>query len=140
MKKPYLFFGLIILSAIFFISSCANPPKVSENGFLEGKIIIGPICPVERLPPDPKCQATEETYKAWPIAVWKNDRTKVARIVTKADGTYRIELSKGSYIVDLEKQHDFAERDFGGKGLPATITINSSETTKLDIDIDTGIR
>ncbi|MEK7081236.1 MAG: hypothetical protein AAB902_02520 [Patescibacteria group bacterium] len=45
-------------------------PQEATAGFLEGKVTIGPLCPVERTPPDPACQPTEATYKAWQIAVY----------------------------------------------------------------------
>ncbi len=104
------------------------------KGVLEGKVSIGPLCPVERNPPDPRCQPTAETYQAWPIAVL-HDTVKVATIVAGKDGTFHVELSPGTYVVDHEKQQHF------GKGtLPTTVTIKSGETTTLDINIDTGIR
>ncbi len=59
---------------------------------IEGKV-AGPLCPVKSYPPDPRCQPTEETYKAWPIAVYTSDKkTKVAQIEPLVNGTYKIEL------------------------------------------------
>ncbi len=101
---------------------------------MEGKLSIGPICPVERIPPDPACQPKAETYQAWPIAVFEG-RHKVTNIVVKADGIFNVELPPGTYTIEHEKQQHF------GKGtLPVTVTIKSGETTTLGIDIDTGIR
>lgn len=116
----------------------SDSDKVTEKGFLEGKVTIGPLCPVQTVPPDPSCQPTEETYKYWQIAIWTSDKkTKVAQIEPNLDGTYKIELPVGNYIVDFEIQQPFG---VGGSNLPATISINSGETTTLNIDIDTGIR
>lgn len=107
-------------------------------GFLEGKITIGPLCPVERVPPEPACQPTKETYENWPVAVWTADKkTRVAQIEPDLNGAYRIELPAGNYIVDLDGQQPSR---VGGSDLPASIKIDSGETTALDIDIDTGIR
>ncbi len=126
---------LITLIGVILISGCIRQNQVSEKGFLEGKVTIGPLCPVERNPPDPRCQPTEETYKAWPIAVYTPDKeTKVAQIEPLVNGTYKVELPVGEYVVDLEKQHMF------GKNLPAAVTIKKGEITTLNIDIDTGIR
>jgi len=131
--------NILILAITCFIllaSSCDQQQKqVFEEGFLTGKVTIGPLCPVESFPPDPACQPTEETYKAWPIAVWTTDKkTKLAQIEPNLDGTYKFGLPEGSYLVDLEKQHLF------GKNLPATINIKPGEMAMLNIDIDTGIR
>ena len=127
---------IILIIGIILISGCIQQKnQISEKGFLEGKITIGPLCPVERYPPDPRCQPNEETYKAWPIAVYTPDKkTKVAQIEPLVNGTYEVELPVGEYTVDLEKQHMF------GKNLPATVAIKKGEITTLDINIDTGIR
>jgi len=110
---------------------------ISEKGILQGKIAIGPLCPVETFPPDTKCQPTEKTYKAWTIAVYTSDKkTKIAQIEPNLDGIYEVELPVGRYVVDLEKQQIVAfSRD-----LPAAISVNSGKTIILNIDIDTGIR
>ncbi len=53
---------IIFLIGIISISGCIQQQnRISEKGFLEGKITIGPLCPVEKFPPDPRCQPTEET-------------------------------------------------------------------------------
>lgn len=137
MKKYYSIFGLVVLLTLFFIIGCAQKTGV-DKGFLEGKITIGPICPVEWFPPDTKCLPTEETYKAWPIIIWTADKkVKIAQIIPNQDGAYRVELSNGNYIVDLKKRQPFG---IGSNNLPAAIKINSGGKTSLDINIDTGIR
>ena len=106
-----------------------------QKGILTGTVTIGPLCPVETVPPDPNCQPTEDTYKAWPIGVFTIDnKTKLGLIQPNLDGTYSFELPEGAYVVDLETQNLF------GSTLPATIKIIPQDTTVLDIDIDTGIR
>ncbi len=121
-----------IFVILFFLVACQVQPQA--KGILEGRVNIGPICPVERVPPDPSCQPTVETYQAWPIAVFEG-KHKVANIVVKADGTFALELPPGTYVVDLEKQQHF------GKGaLPITVVVKSGETASIGIDIDTGIR
>lgn len=115
-----------------------DPCAVNGVGNLTGKVSIGPLCPVERIPPDPGCQPTQETYNAWPIAVWTTDKTtKIVSIAVAADGTFNVQLRPGEYVVDLDKEQAFG---LGGRNLPATVTIKPRETTTLDINIDTGIR
>ena len=117
---------------LLLLVACQVQPQV--KGILEGKVSIGPICPVERYPPDPRCQPTEETFQAWPLEI-THDGVKVTTVVAGKDGMFRVELSPGTYVVDHEKQQHF------GKGtLPATVEVKSGETTTLDINIDTGIR
>lgn len=128
---------IIKLSLLLFtilISSC-NPTQSTEQGFLEGKITIGPICPVETIPPKPECLPTLETYKNWPVFVWTFDKKKkIALIQPELNGNYKVNLPVGQYIVDLDTH------SFFGTNLPVIIAISSNKTTILNISIDTGIR
>ncbi|HSU72729.1 MAG TPA: hypothetical protein VLJ21_02680 [Candidatus Binatia bacterium] len=128
MKLHLLMLGLLLLAGCKWFE---QPPA---TGVLEGKITIGPLCPVETVPPDPKCEPTLETYRAWPLAVTRNG-IKITNIVANGDGTYRLDLAPGTYIVDFEKQMAFRKN-----ALPATVTIAEGQVTTLDINIDTGIR
>jgi len=133
--KSTLKFILIIFTVLLICDCDQRQIQIFENGFLEGKIAIGPLCPVETDPPDPACQPTQETYNSWPIVVWTSDKKmKIATIKPELDGNFLIDLPEGSYVVDLDKQHMF------GKNLPATIIIEPDKTLLLNIDIDTGIR
>ena len=131
---------LIVLAMVIAVGAAIwwfgiNKPPEATDGFLEGKVTIGPLCPVERIPPDPNCQPTEATYKAWQIAVYTLDKkTKLAQIEPNIGGSYQVGLPAGEYFVDFEQVHTF------GKSLPTTVTITKDETTVLNIDIDTGIR
>ena len=72
--KEIIKFGLLFF-AIFLNWSCDKQQmQTVEIGFLEGKITIGPLCPVESVPPDPACQPTQETYNTWPIVVWTKNK------------------------------------------------------------------
>ena len=111
--------------------------KSLKVGFLEGTISIGPICPVETIPPDPACQPTAETYKAYPVSIYTSDgKTKIALLQPSLDGSFSRELPPGNYLVVLEK----AQNNIGGSNLPAEVSITSLDKTLLNINIDTGIR
>lgn len=128
--------GIVFLLLIFLIPGC-DKGKQREQGYLEGTISIGPLCPVERIPPDPACQPTAETYKAYPVSVYTTDgQKKVAQLNPSLDGTFTHELPTGKYLVILEK----AQNNIGSSSLPVEISIISQEKTLLNINIDTGIR
>ena len=132
----YLLFFVIFVIAIF---SCGDIKEdIVGSGVLKGKITIGPLCPVERIPPDPACLPTVETYRAWATAVFKaKDKIKFATIVPNLDGTFEIELPLGDYIVDYNVVRVIW---IGKSNLPATISISHKDTTTFNINIDTGIR
>ena len=128
--------GLTILTVLLLGFGCEKPGS-SNIGFLEGRISIGPICPVEKDPPDPGCLPTAETYKAYPISVWtSNGGRKVSQINPELDGSYITDLEPGNYLIILES----GSINIGSSNLPVGVTIKSGNVTTLNIDIDTGIR
>lgn len=126
----------IFLAVLILASGCENK-KALDPGILEGKITIGPICPVERIPPDPACQPTAETYKAYPVSIFTSDGSKkIAQLNPSLDGSYNVELPPGNFLVVLERSNT----GIGGSNLPVEVSISSEDKTILDINIDTGIR
>ena len=132
----YICLIIIFLVGLLFISGCEKQ-FTQEVGSLEGVISIGPLCPVEKNPPDPDCLPTCETYKAYPVAICtSNGRRKITQVNPALDGSYKIELNPGHYLVVLETE----QNRIGSSNLPAEVIIISQAKTALNIDIDTGIR
>jgi hypothetical protein len=128
--------GIAVFLTVLFIIGCSTS-KHNEYGYLEGVISIGPICPVERIPPDPACLPTAETYKAYPVSIYSSDGIKkITQLNPSLDGSYSCELPSGNYQVTLEK----VQIRVGGSNLPVEISITPLDITLLNIDIDTGIR
>jgi hypothetical protein len=128
--------GIIFISLLIFISGCDKQIS-GPSGFLEGKISIGPICPVETIPPDPGCLPTAETYKAYPVSVWTSDgKIKITQLYPALDGSYSTELAPGDYLVILDRD----QVRIGSSNLPLVVSISPLEKAVLNIDIDTGIR
>ena len=137
-----IYYGLLFLVAI--VVSCtynsvnSDIDDASAKGTLTGKIVIGPLCPVETNPPLPECLPTAETYRIYAVAVWsKDERTKIAVIKPNLDGTYIIELPANEYIINFDSKYRFA---IGGSNMPVAVKIEAQKTSEVNIDIDTGIR
>ena len=127
---------IIILTGSIFFSGC-DKKKNFEKGFLEGTISIGPICPVEKIPPAPACLPTAETYKAYPVYVFTADgKNKILQLQPSPEGIFSSELPPCNYLIVLEK----AQITIGASNLPAEVSITSQDKTLFDINIDTGIR
>jgi hypothetical protein len=132
MKHSLLYLTLLTLG-ISSLFACAQSPQ--EFGILEGHVTIGPLVPVIRegeVEPTP----APEVYAAREVVVFKEDgRTEFARLKIDGNGNYRVELPVGTYIVDINRIGiDTAA------GLPKEVRITHQKVTRLDIDIDTGIR
>ncbi|MBC7473981.1 MAG: hypothetical protein H7263_06785 [Candidatus Sericytochromatia bacterium] len=115
------------------VSPLPSPTPNMQKGTLQGKLTIGPLCPVEpcNISDDQKRQA----YEARKIQVYTKDKnTLVAE--TTADyktGQYSIILSVGIYSLTVANA--------GIRGFqPKDITIEYGKVTTQDLNIDTGIR
>jgi len=124
---------LLLLALTFVIISCAPGPQ--ETGTLEGHVTIGPLVPVMRegeLEPTP----APEVYASRQIVIYAQDgRTEITRVQIDAKGNYRVTLPVGTYVVDINRIG--IDR---GIDLPKTVEIVSGQVTRLDVEIDTGIR
>jgi hypothetical protein len=136
--KTYNYALVLFLLLMVSFAACEKTGIFNDgSGTLKGKITIGPICPVETVPPNPDCQPTAETYKAYPVTVWSTDmKHLIAKIQPSLDGSYSAMVPDGTFLVVLQKQLSGP----GGSNLPVTVVISDGIVTTLDINIDTGIR
>ena len=139
MKRIYLFLILVLVVVGFGCTQSSssgenNKIKPVEFGILEGRITIGPLCPVERDPPDPSCLPTAKTFAANPVFV-KAGSENIAKLEPTLNGSYELELAVGDYTVVSSKVSRI-----GKQSVPQDITITSNTRTELNIHIDTGIR
>ena len=132
MKRDLLYLSLLTLG-VSSLFACTQSPK--EFGIIEGHVTIGPLVPVIRegeVEPTP----APEVYTVREVVVFKEDgKTEFARLKIDASGNYRAELPVGTYVVDI----NYIGIDMAAD-LPTEIKITNQGVTKLDIDIDTGIR
>ena len=133
------------LLGLLLVSACGRAPQpptsspvappTSEEGYLQGLVSIGPLQPVERVglptPTPPPAVCTSRG-----LVVYSADTgAELRRVAFASDCTYRVALKPGSYRVELDRQGIDTSRD-----LPRAVTIESGQTTQLDVRIDTGIR
>lgn len=121
------------LLLIFLFASCATPAQ--ETGVLQGHVTIGPLVPVVR-EGEPEATLPPEMYATRQIVIYSDDgRTEITRVQIDEEGNYRVSLAVSSYVVDIN--HLGIDR---GIDLPTTVRIEAGEVTRLDVEIDTGIR
>jgi hypothetical protein len=124
--------SFLILLAVL-VAGCST--RVQSTGLLAGHVTIGPLVPVLR-EGEPEPTPAPEVYAARQIVILEpGSREEVARVGIDSSGNYQVELPAGSYTVDINHSGiDMAS------GLPVEITIQPDQVTRLDVDIDTGIR
>jgi len=105
-----------------------------NSGILQGIVTIGPITPVER--PGEKPPIPPEVYEARKIMVYdRSGRTLIQQIDIDSEGRYVAHLKPGTYTIDINRIGMDSSDD-----VPQQVEIQLGITTRLDIDIDTGVR
>jgi hypothetical protein len=111
------------------------PPGWTGTGTLEGHVTIGPLVPVQH-EGTPEPTPGPEVWLTRAILIFAEDgQTEVAVAGIDAQGNYRVVLPAGSYVVNVIEsalEH--------GVDLPKTVVVVADQVTRLDVEIDTGIR
>jgi hypothetical protein len=129
---------LLLVFFSLLLAACTTPNDFPPPppGILTGHVTIGPLGPGPVQLDAPTPDIPPEVYTSRGLQIFAEDGEHlITEVKFKADGTYRLEITPGTYVVALAPLGiDSAE------GLPTTITLVSGETFTLDINIDTGIR
>lgn len=137
-RNRFIGVSILVASLLFItwygmILTCGCSGQPGEGG-LEGRVTIGPLCPVE------PCNATQETisaaYAARKVIVYDTDGATVVRTLSiDPDKGYRTTLPPGEYVIDIARTGIDRSND-----VPRQVTIRTGETVRVDITMDTGIR
>ena len=119
-----------ILSTFKFIETSGSGGNVKTTGVAFGKISIGPLCPVE------PCINPVNPFVGKKLIFTPTNGSKAFYADISPEGVYWTDLPAGDYSVTL------SECQYMGCSsvLPRNIRVDLEGSTKLDIDIDTGIR
>jgi hypothetical protein len=108
------------------------PAGAGQSG-LAITALAGPVCPVERDPPDPAC-APRPVADAT-VHVTDLNGHSLGIVVTDAAGMMFVGLAPGDYIVTAEAVDGL----MGAPG-PVQVTVTDGVVTPVQLDFDTGIR
>ncbi len=134
--------GLVALLGL--LAACTGRPG-SSPGFsgapvgsalvqVGGLVTRGPVCPVERNPPDPSC-APRPVQGAVLVIADAAGRT-VAQATSAADGRWTARLPAGSYVVAPQPVQGLL-----GRPQPLSFQVTADGASRsLDVEYDTGIR
>lgn len=102
------------------------------TGIIQGKVTVGPACPVERIPPDPQC--ADKPYQTTIEARMSGKTKVVAMTQSDSNGAYHLSLTPGQYDISATSGSVFPRCS------PSTVTVESSKTITLNLSCDSGIR
>ncbi len=119
-----------------WIVACSGPVATatgSPDTGIRGTATAGPVCPVERNPPDPSC--APRPVAGATIVIRDGSGSQVAVAISGQDGGYFVALPAGQYVVDPQPVQ-------GLLGTPAKqpVSVAAGTITDVPLDYDTGIR
>ena len=139
-QPPVLLAALLVAALVALLAAACSPAPTAESGgppqAIVGSVTAGPICPVERNPPQSGCAPR-------PVAgalIVLDDSTgrEVARTTSGPDGRYRITVATaGAFSV-----RGLPVAGLMGAPRPVTITLAAGigGVQTVDLEYDTGIR
>jgi len=122
-----------ILPSEYRITFHVEKTDTGSVGTVIGAVTLSPVCPVERIPPDPNCAPKPYETK---IEVLSADGNKVIKTIqSKADGSFITTLPYGNYTIQASGGNVYPSCS------PVVVVIKPSKiATQADISCDTGIR
>ncbi|HSG77958.1 MAG TPA: hypothetical protein VLD62_00130 [Acidimicrobiia bacterium] len=134
--KPRIAGVLVLLAGVVACGGPSDGGSVTSTppGFVvSGYVHAGPVCPVERTPPDPAC--ADRPVEDAVIEVETADGTWVARIQTGEDGTFSVVLPPAAYTFSPQPVEGLM-----GTAPEAEVVVIDADLAGVDIAYDTGIR
>lgn len=109
-----------------------SPVGAGQTGIV-GSAVAGPVCPVERVPPDPACAARPVANAT--IVIRDASGTVVAQTITASDGSFFVAVPPGDYQMEPQPVAGLV-----GGAQPQAVTVREGAATSVQLEYDTGIR
>ncbi len=129
MATPVVSAGSPSATSIPVVSPAGGPPIVM------GTVTAGPVCPVERSSPDPRCAPRPVAGAV--ILVTDASGQEVGRATSGADGSYQLYVKEtGALLITAQPVAGLVRAP-----APVSVTLASpGQVERIDLQYDTGIR
>ena len=115
------------------VAGCADSDTPPPPAVIEGRVVAGPVCPVETDPPDPAC--APQPVPSAEITVINLDTGSQTVAITDTQGRFRIEIEAGTVQLTGETVQGLI-----GVPDPVEITATPGDRHVINLTYDTGIR
>lgn len=109
-----------------------SPSGAGQTG-IRGLATAGPVCPVEKNPPDPSC--APRPVAGATVVIRDRSGAQVAAAVAGSDGAFFVELQPGDYVVEPQPVQGLM-----GTAAQQSVSVGAGSVTVIQLDYDTGIR
>ena len=121
----------LALALVLLVALPSDAAHVDSG--VRGDVKAGPVCPVERVPPDPQCapRGVKTTIRVRSASSHK----LVKKVHSGGDGRFKARLRPGSYVLE-------AQSGAGGwpRCQPQQVAVKAHHFARVHVSCDTGIR
>lgn len=129
-----LLFILMAVATGYFLCNKYNKKVDLSGSGISGIALLGPICPVERIPPDPAC--APRPYKTKLSATNAEQTKTIKEFESDINGKFSVDLSAGEYIIISANNAGIFSRCLS----QGSIKVEKDKYTNITLNCDTGIR
>ena len=101
---------------------------------IRGQVLLGPVCPVMKDPPDPQCADKPYATTIQVIRVGNPVSAPFATVATDTQGNYSVSLPPGTYALQPKSGQVFPRCE------TKEVTVVPSKILEVNLSCDTGIR
>ncbi|MDD5050722.1 MAG: hypothetical protein PHV93_03195 [Candidatus Pacebacteria bacterium] len=104
----------------------------ARESVVNGSVTLSPVCPVEKIPPDPAC--APKPYQTTIEADSTTNTRTVKTTQSGSDGSFSLTLPYGDYTIQATGGNPYPRCS------PLTVSVKAPTTNGVNISCDTGIR
>ncbi len=141
---------LLIINILFLFTNCEGV-DVSLIGTIEGTVTIGPLCGIvpagtaggdRNNPCGLSDEALNKIYSEYKIVLSATNapQVKLKDFVLDRTGIFKFEIPEGDYQVEVQKVDGSAVGINNSQKNTTPAKVIKNQTTKIDINVGTGIR
>ena len=109
------------------------PTPGEGNASVDVRVVAGPVCPVEREPPDPACAPRPVTGAE--VVLRDPSGAEVARATSDEKGTLSFSVPAGAYWMEPQPTAGLM-----GTAPPVAFSVAPAQALDISVEYDTGIR
>jgi hypothetical protein len=122
-------FKRILILGTLLLSACASASPAPTDSGVEGRVLIGPMCPVVQVGQE----CPDEPYQAT-LTINSPTGERIVQVQTKEDGTFKIPLAPGDYILHPESPNVMPTAQ------DQPFSVEAGKFTQVTVNYDSGIR
>ncbi|CAH0994181.1 hypothetical protein EMA8858_00289 [Emticicia aquatica] len=141
---------MLIISFLILLFACENTSvELNDVATIEGKVTIGPLCgnvPIIANNSNP-CGFSDDqmnlVYSKYKVDLsgQVDGKTITKEVVLNKTGVFTFEVPVGTYKVEVILPEGGSSNQFNAQGsLTKQVSLVKNQTSKVEINVDTGIR